>query len=257
MAGFDRYNNILNLFTRHESSWTVAGISEYLDVPASTIYRNVRELVSKGFLESATGSYFRLGPAFIEFDRTIQLTDPLIRSGDEFLNQLVNHTPIPCVAILARLYGNKVMCVADARSNSFQRDTSYQRGHPMPIDKGATSLAILSQLEASKVKRLVSQEYNNDDDTTDIMKTLSQVRKYKLSVTHGEVDKDLVGYAVPLSNKQLGITASLSCIFVASEFSSDHEPKVFALLSNQAHLIENLMQKLFDDLTEVHDTDQT
>ena len=67
MSGFMRYNKILNLFSERTSSWTVAEISEKLKTPSSTIYRTVREMVLAEFLESAEGSYFRLGPAFIKF----------------------------------------------------------------------------------------------------------------------------------------------------------------------------------------------
>jgi DNA-binding IclR family transcriptional regulator len=254
MAGFDRYNNVLNLFTKRASSWTVAEISEQLKSPASTVYRNVRELVAAGYLESAAGSYFRLGPAFLELDRTIQMTDPLIRSGVAFLAQLTSQTPIPCVAVLARLYGSKVMCVADARSANFQRDTSYQRGRPMPIDKGATSRAILAQMSESRVKRLLKEANIKESGTTSkLMSELKAIHIKGVSITRGEVDQGLVGYAVPLRNKALGISASLSCIFVDAGFSSDHEPEVFALLTSFARLIENHMQSSFDDLAKAHD----
>ena len=69
MSGFLRYNKILNLFSEYRSSWTVAEISEKLKTPSSTIYRIVREMVLAEFLESAAGAYFRLGPAFIKFNR--------------------------------------------------------------------------------------------------------------------------------------------------------------------------------------------
>ena len=46
-------------------------ISKALRTPSSTIYRIVREMVIAEFLESAAGSYLRLGPAFIKFNRII------------------------------------------------------------------------------------------------------------------------------------------------------------------------------------------
>ena len=245
---------MLGLFTRQASSWTVAEISEQLDTPTSTIYRNVRELVRAGYLESAAGSHFRLGPVFLELNRTIQLTDPLIRSGVTFLSQLTYQTPIPCSAVLARLYGNKVMCVADARSITFQRSTSYQRGRPMPIDKGATSRAILAQMTESGVVRLLNEAKSNYAKApAKLISDLSRIRTRGMSITRGEVDEGLVGCAVPVRNKALGISASLSCIFADVDFSLDHEPEVFALLKSFAKLVENHMQNSFDDLAKIYD----
>ena len=108
MSGFERYNKILNLFSEQRNSLTVAEISQELKVPASTVYRIVREMVLADFLESAAGSYFRLGQAFIKFNRIINLSDPLIQAGEPFLKKLANENPIPSTNILARLFGNKV-----------------------------------------------------------------------------------------------------------------------------------------------------
>ena len=65
MSGFQRYKKILDLFSEERSSWTVIEISKSLKTPSSTIYRIVREMVTAEFLESASGSYFRLGLSLI------------------------------------------------------------------------------------------------------------------------------------------------------------------------------------------------
>ena len=99
MSGFERFNKILNLFSEKGSSLTVAKISEELKIPSSTIYRTVREMVLADFLESAAGSYFRLGQAFIKFNRIINLSDPLIQAGEPFLKKLANENPIGAIRL--------------------------------------------------------------------------------------------------------------------------------------------------------------
>lgn len=249
MAGFDRYNSILTLFSERRSSWTVAEIEDALGTPASTVYRIMRELVAAGFIESAAGSHFRLGPAFVEFDRTINKTDPLIRSGVAFLDALANQNPIPSATVLARLYGDKVMCVADSRSLSFKSNTSYQRGRPMPITRSATSRVILAQISGSRRDRLLATAQGGGVNDKEKLKTeLAAIRRSGMSTTRGEVDKGLMGCAVPVRNRALGIEASLSSIFNEADFLPEHEPKIFANLSTFAKLIENHMQSTFDEL---------
>lgn len=248
MSGFDRYNGILALFSEHKSSWTVAGIEDALGTPASTVYRLVRELVEAGFLESAAGSKFRLGPAFVEFDRTINRTDPLIRSGIAFLDALAGQVPIPCATVLARLYGSKVMCVADSRSPAFKRNTSFQRGWPMPVTRGATSKAILAQIRGKHLDRLIEPTPVAGAGGREQLATeLAKIRRDGICTTRGEVDKGLMGSAVPVANRALGIEASLSCIFDEADFLPEHEPKIFSLLSTFAKLIEQHMQSAFED----------
>ncbi|MGI9401168.1 MAG: hypothetical protein ACR2O0_07945, partial [Rhizobiaceae bacterium] len=54
---------------------------------------------------------------------------------------------------------------------------------------------------------------------------------------------------VPVSNRELGIEASLSCIFVDETASIDILPKVFANLWSFAKLIENQMQLDVEEIT--------
>ena len=74
---------------------------------ASTSYRTVRELVAAGFLESAVEAQYPLGPALMEFELIMRVTDPLVRAGPIFLESLVEQVTIPCTALLARLYGER------------------------------------------------------------------------------------------------------------------------------------------------------
>ena len=253
MSGFTRYNKILNLFSEQRSSWTVSEISDKLEAPSSTIYRIVRELVLSEFLESAAGAYFRLGPAFIKFNRTINLSDPLVRAGQPFLEKLANENPIVSVNVLARLYGNKVMCVADYKSPFFKNNTSYQKGKLMPLIYGATSRAIIMKVTGRRLEDLLKhEEFNNYNEKDTFLKNLKNDNKKEYCRTEGQVDKGLIGFAVPIKNKKLGIEASLSSIFNSTDFLPEHEPIIYANLSSYALLIERYINQIFDDIQNYH-----
>ena len=253
LSGFNRYSSILALFSGSSGSWTVAELAVALGKPASSVYRTVRELVTDGYLESAAGSYYRLGPAFVEFEHVIGKTDPLICSGVPFVKTLVLDSPIPCAVVLARRYGNKVMCVADACSSGGSRAPSYERGRPMPITRGATSLVILAQMGGNTLQRLLdSTDFGDLSEQRQFIEKLEKIRRDGVCTTRGEVDTGLVGCAVPVSNKSLGIEASLSCVFSESEFTVDLASTVIANLMSFATLIEKHMQIAFDELDRVH-----
>src|SRR5579863_2280178 len=113
MSGLSRYVSVLRLFSEERSEWTVLEIAAALDVPASTVYRTVREMVAAEFLEPAAEARYRLGACFIEFDRLVRVTDPLYSVGTALLRDVALQARVPCVAVLARLYDDTVMCVAD------------------------------------------------------------------------------------------------------------------------------------------------
>ena len=210
-------------------------------------------MVLAEFLESAAGSYFRLGPAFIKFNRIINFSDPLVRAGQPFLKKLADENPITSVNVLARLYGNKVMCVADYKSPSFKKNTSYQRGKLMPLIYGATSRAIIMQITNRKLQDLIDLEnFKSDEDKNNFLKDLKNDRKKGYCFTEGQVDKGLIGFAVSISNKKLGIEASLSSIFDLDEFLLEHEPVIYANLTSYGLLVEKYINEIFEDIQKYH-----
>lgn len=239
MPGIDRYLDILNVFTVEKSVWTVPEVSARLGLPGSTVYRTMRELKRVYMLDVATEGRYRLGPAFIEFDRRTRLTDPLALKAKTLMDQLLRHTEVPCAALLARLYGDTVMCIADAR-NEGGVQSSYERGRPMPLTRGATSRAILAQLPSRRLERIletISPKIPASRRSAFRLE-LASVRKAGYAIAHGEVDKQLVGIAVPISIPQDGVAASLSLVVHERQWNEDAQNRFVLLLVSSASLLQ-------------------
>lgn len=245
MSGFERYLRILRLFGEARGSWTVAELSDALETSASTLYRLVREMVAAGFLESTVEARYRLGPAFVDYERRIRLTDPLVRAGDAVLGDLVKQVGVPCTAVLARLYGATVMCVADARAPDLDLQSSFERGRPMPLTRGATSRAILAGIETRRLRRLLRSDPGlAAADCETLLANLAGIRRIGLSVTHGEVDLGAIGMAAPVRNRRLGIQASLSVVMAERICPEPVQRKVAALLAANSGLIEAFLNDM-------------
>ena len=130
----------------------------------------------------------------IEFDRLVRVTDPLSRYGREMLGDVVDQTQVPCVVVLTRLYGDTVMCIADRHSPGDETHSSYERGRPRPLTRGATSKVILAQLPARRLAKLLDRSSHNEDIEA-LKKQLSDARRNGFMVTRGEVDPGLMGVA--------------------------------------------------------------
>jgi len=76
----------------------------------------------------------------------------------ELLQDMARQAGVPCVGVLARLFGDTVMCVADTLPSDNGIRTSYERGRPRPLTRGATSKVILAQLPARRLNRLLEAE---------------------------------------------------------------------------------------------------
>ncbi|MGR6468330.1 IclR family transcriptional regulator [Rhizobium sp. PAMB 3182] len=240
--GGSRYTRMLDQFTEDKPAWTVADLASQLDIASSTLYKWVRELVALGFLEATLDAQYRLGPAFLEFERRLRRTDPLLRAGDVFLADLVEKAGFECTAILARLYGNKVMCVADAHSAGMQLTSSFERGLPMPLTKSATSRAILSVIESRRLKRFLQRETElTGQSLSRFLEDVFTTRKQGYWISHGEVDPGAMGIAVPLFDRQLGLEASLSLVVRTDDVTEEELGGVIALLAQTVESIRSFL----------------
>jgi DNA-binding IclR family transcriptional regulator len=246
MPGVSRYQSVLELFTEARPSWTVPGISQALGVPGSTVYRTVRELVKAGFLEPSAGASYRLGAAFIVYDRLIRLTDPLARAGSGILQEAVRQAHVPCVGLLARLYHETVMCIADESTSAAGFRSSYQRGRLMPLTKGATSKVILAQLNGRKLGKLLKTVAEDTQPfgytVGEFKENLGRIRKGGYCISRGEIDTGLVGIAAPIVAPDLGIIASLSLVLSADGLSDAIERRIILLTVSSAALVSEQLR---------------
>lgn len=145
---------ILQLFTMEAPRWRVERIAERMGVSSSTAYRCVAELVRGGFLEPVAGGAYVLGPAFIEFDRRMRSSDPLLRAAVPRMDRLGLAMGPAATTVLSRYYRDYVMFVHIERG----RDApigSYDRGQPIELfSPAAAARAVLMALSDRALRGL-------------------------------------------------------------------------------------------------------
>ena len=240
MSGLERYTRILRLFDQGYPTWTVAEIAQALDAPQSTLYRLVREMQDAGLLESTVEARFRLGPYFLEYARRQALTDPLMRAGEGVLKPLAEHVAVPCVTLLARLYGKSVMCVAEYHSPDATFRTSYEVGRPMPILRGATSRATLCTVPKKKIEGMLLDQ--SAETVAKYLTQLARIRKHGIDEGQGEVDQDLAGIAASISYKPLGLNASITVVVEQRVLTESTRARIHAETDAAARNIRYLLE---------------
>jgi DNA-binding IclR family transcriptional regulator len=237
MAGLSRFIAVLRLFDTgipgNAESWTVAAMATTLGAPASTLYRTVRELTKAGFLEQSGEAGYRLGPAFIEFERLLRLNDPLVRYGHAIVEDVLRQAGIPCIVLMARLYNGEVMCVADETAPGTTFRSSYERGRPMQMTRGATSKVILANLPSRELTRLIGPRA----DTVDLRKELQAIRRAGFMATASEIDQGLTGIAAPVVVPEAGITASLTLVCQEETLDEASRRRLVLLVVSAASLL--------------------
>ncbi len=217
MSSADRLLGILQLFEEHKTVWSVEAIAATLGVSTSTAYRYVRSLCAAGLLDPVHGDGYRLGPAIIEFDRLIRLSDPMLSAAKPLLQALQTDCGPNTMTFLSRLYRETVMCVLEVLGENPPR-ISYERGRPMSMFKGATSKIILSHLPRRTLRRLYERHREDIhtgfevDDWVDFLALLKELRREGHCVARAEIDPGCMGVAAPVFDRDGAVLGSLSVV---------------------------------------------
>ena len=216
MNSADRVLAILTLFNHDERIWTAEAIARHFAVSVSQAYRYCKSLVDAGLLDPCSPGGYMLGPAFLEYERLMQMSDPLISAAHPVMIGLVDHAPPGATVLVSKLYHSRVMCMDQIASQGPQRAISFERGRPMPLLWGATSKAILAYMSPRDLARV----YRMEGDATekglqkpalaDLKAELAEIRRLGFCVARGEVDADRAAVAAPIFGDKGVVIGSLT-----------------------------------------------
>ena len=243
----DRLLAALALFTVDNPQWTVDDAAKKLGVSAPTAYRYFKRLTGAGLITPVSGAGYTLGPAIIQMDRQIQITDPMLRAARGVMHELIQRAPDGSALLLCRLFHDRVMCVHQVFGRGPQEPVSYERGRLMPLFRGATSKVILAHLPARTLKSLYEQsggeidQANLGDSFEEFRAGLAAIRRAGVAISHGEIDPGRVGVGVPLFDRDRTILGSLSFALSAGRASDRLIARLTPLLTQGAREIERAM----------------
>ncbi|TRW93040.1 helix-turn-helix domain-containing protein [Paracoccus sp. M683] len=247
MSGLDRFVAVLSLYSETVDLLSVQEIADYLDMPSSTVYRIVRDLVKASFLEPATGARYRLGSAFPAYDWVARKADPVVRVAGPLMHEIVLQSRTPCVVLLARLSSNMVMCIGHEASSQVDFEWSlFERGRPIPLTRGSSSQVILAQLPALQRRKLLMAQAEDKAEAQRLAgenEHFSQIRKRGFVTSTGEIDPALSALAAPIAVPEIGIFASIGMICDSRHLTEDCEQRLALLLMSSAGLVTERLRR--------------
>ncbi|MDH3263258.1 MAG: IclR family transcriptional regulator [Paracoccaceae bacterium] len=197
----ERLLAIFDLFSEERPEWSSQELIQRLGYSRPTLYRYLKLLKGAGFLMALPGGGFAIGPRVVELDYLMRRSDPLVEAARPHLAELAGR--FPGTAFLARWYGTKLLCVASETRDPAPR-SSYPRGRPMPLVRGAAAKAILAHLPRRQQQRLVAGHaaafaatgLGNSEDAA--LQALRGIRRAGYAHARGEVTPGLVGTAAAI-----------------------------------------------------------
>lgn len=220
MSSARRLIEVLALFTLKRPTWTPLAAAETLGLSRASAYRYFLMLNDGGYIDEVSGHQYALGPRIVELDRQIRLGDPLVQVAVDEMVKLARDTR--GMALLCRLYNQRVLCIHQERGARLPGFVSYERGRAMQLYRGATSKAILAFLSVRELEALIERDLVEviraglPRDAVALHRALAPVRKERFCIAYGEVDPNRCGVAVPVCYGPR-VIGSLSIVLPAAE----------------------------------------
>ena len=215
-TSLEKVLSVLGVFTEDHLVWTPDEMIAALGYPRPTLYRYLKILKASGLVASSSGGGYTLGPKVVEMDFLLRKSDRLVIEGTPHLRALAaGH---PCSTLLVRWYGHRLLCVASERSDP-AAVSSYPRGRPMPLARGAISRAIMAWLPRRQLLPIIEENLADyaglglGHTVAEVLDTMKAVRRAGFAVAHGEVTPGVIGIAAPVFD---GGSAPIAAICMTS-----------------------------------------
>jgi len=241
----DRVLGLLDLFTLERPLWTVDMLVDHLRLGRATVYRYVRALADTGFLASAGGAGYALGPRFVEIDRQIRLSDPLLQIAPRVME--AHGAEVAGAQLLCRFYRSQVLCIHQERTDE-RIEMSMERGRPFSMYRGAPSRVILAHLPAYQLQRhyLFSPDEISaagmGNSWLEFRDQMKAVRKAGFLVA-SDIEPFLVGISAPIFNAPDSVDASLCLVRLRKETSEADIERLSELVRLMASQISAELQQ--------------
>jgi DNA-binding IclR family transcriptional regulator len=224
----DKALDILLLFDESRPLLTGAEVAAMLGIGRSTAYRYLQSLAAGGFIETATGTGFRLGVRMLELAwlaskglNMVDLARPVMRALADEAGESV---------MLARRSGPFVVCLAVEDSSQPLR-TAYSPGDLLPVNAGAPALVLFAWAPPEEIERRIAAGVPRFTDTSvtepeELRERLAVIRAHGFAISRGEFIPGMVGVAAPVQDASGHVIAAVSIAGMTRRIPDERVPGI-------------------------------
>lgn len=217
----ERMLDLLEIIERRPAGTSIRELSEFLDMPRSTVYRILNTLEARDVVKRSFSGSYLLGPRLLSLAANVVTgQDPdLVKLADTHLERLSQTTGE--ASKLSVLDGDGVLVVAVAHSSG-EYGLTVKPGRRLPLHAGAASRVLLAHRDGSDIARILNGPLPRYTDTTicdaeEIGRSLAQIRRAGSALDDGEFSVGVMAVAAPVHDRQNKVVAALSIPFLRTQ----------------------------------------
>lgn len=214
----ERMLDLLEIIERRPAGTSIRELSEFLDMPRSTVYRILNTLEARDVVRRSVSGSYLLGPRLLSLAANVVTghDSELVKLANTHLERLSQATGE--ASKLSVLDGDGVLVIAVAHSSGAYGLT-VKPGRRLPLHAGAASRILLAHMDGGDIARILNSPLPRYTDRTmcepeEIGRSLAQIRRSGSALDDGEFSVGVMAVAAPVHDRQNKVVAAVSIPFL-------------------------------------------
>lgn len=219
-----RSMELLEVLKAENRSFSIAELSEAMDLPPSTIHRILQTFCGQKYVIRDERSHtYRLGPALIPLGKAASRGIRLQDAAHQVLVNLSKETREDAYLVIP--VGNKGLVIEKVDGPNHLKVVE-EFGYEMYLHYGAIRKVLLAFQPPSFINEYFKNVIGNDHTLPhtaleELRTELTKIRQNGYAITHGDYVKEAVGIAAPVFNSEGELAGSIGIIAPKMRVSTD------------------------------------
>ncbi|HLR67562.1 MAG TPA: IclR family transcriptional regulator [Virgibacillus sp.] len=232
---------ILRAFADEKPAWGVNELARYLDIPASSLHRNLKILRQESILEisSQTGKY-KIGPEFLRIASIVSSQVEIKNIAKPFLEDISSTFNESVYLGIYHPQHKKISFVEGIHSHN-PLQYVLKIGALQPIHIAASGKTVLAFLENKEIQGIFEDENVGLAEQNRIRQDIQLVREQGFLVTLGERLVGASGTAAPIFNSTQKVIGCITCVIPLNHYNESPKKELAKRITEGAEKISRVL----------------
>ncbi len=236
--------DILGLFDDDRPALTAHEMRQELGLSLSTLYRLLRSMKAKGWIEDDAAGRFRPGFRILTLARVVRRQIDAVRLALPVMCELSRETGE--TVLLTVISGTQAVCIERVEGPGVVRAT-LERGAVLPLHAGASATVLLAFSDEELQESILSGPLDRYTENTIcdpalLRRTLDRIRADGYAFSDHEVDAGVRAVGAPIRARSGALVAGLSLVAPTGRLPDAQIPRIAALVKHHAALLSDLAE---------------
>lgn len=232
---------IIRAFTDKKAEWGVNELARYLDIPASSLHRNLKTFKEEHILElSDETKKYSIGPELVRISSIVSSQIEIKSVAKPFLQEISSAFN---QSVYLGIFHPKYKKISFVEGVHSQNPLQYvlEIGALQPIHIAASGKVVLSYLEDEIVQDIFKEERVGQEKQGETLDEIQLVHEQGYLVTFGERLSGASGTAAPIFDSTQKVIGCITCVIPFNQYEDVSKEDLARRVMDSAEKISSVL----------------